>query len=124
MKMSVFVNENFLNAFGDLMGQDLPIKTAYSLKKIQKKLQEENERFDELRKELVTKHATKNENGEPEVDEVGNVKLEKEVIEEFNKGYNELLDIDFESDSVSLDDLGDIKLSAAKLVMLDDLIKE
>lgn len=124
MKMSVFLNQGFLTTFGELMKQELPIKTAYKLKKIQKSLVDEEERFNELRKEVLTKYAIKNDEGEPQTNEHGNVDLNKDKLEDFQREFNDLLSIEFSSEFISLDELGDIKLSVNKLNTLDDLIKE
>lgn len=123
MKMSVFVNTMFFNAFNDLLSKDLPIKTAYNLKKAQEILIKEEQEFNNMRKSIVEKYAVLNEDGEFQTNDRGGVEIQKDKTADFNKEFNDLLEIEFECPEIGIDDLGDINISVSSLNALGNLIK-
>ena len=124
MKLGVFANVKFIESFTELLSLDLPVKTAYKLSKIHKVLSEESETFTAKRKEIILKHALKNDDGSPNADESGNVQIPNNSIEGVNQELFELSDIDFEVGTIPLDSLGDINISAKTLSLLSDLFTE
>lgn len=122
MKLGIFANEDFVQAVNDLLELDLPIKTAYKISKIQTTLAEENKRFSDMRINIVTQYAVKDENGKPITNDKGNIELIEDKTQEFGQKMQELFDIEFEVDTIPLDDLGNINFSPKKLNLLAELI--
>lgn len=124
MKLGLLSNPQFFTALNKLLSTELPIKTAYKLKKEALKLEEENKRYEEMRMSIINELSQKGKDGKPLANENGSVKfLEGKEIVAIQK-INELLDIDIDCEGVSIDDLGDISLSATDLIILGDLIKD
>ena len=118
--MHKIVNPEFATAYRKLMDADLPIKTAYKLKKMATQITDEQRRYDELRKQLLEKLGEKDDKGDLKI-ENGIVMLgdnEKAYVTE----HQELLDIDIELTAINVDDLGDVKLSVSDLIALGNLI--
>ena len=124
MKLGLLSNPQFFTALNKLLSTELPIKTAYKLKKEALKLEEENKRYEEMRMSIINELSQKGEDGKPLANENGSVKfLEGKEVVAIQK-INGLLDIDIDCEGVSIDDLGDISLSATDLIILGDLIKD
>lgn len=126
MKLAVFANKNFIDAFNELVSIDLPIKVAYKLAKIHKVLAEENERYEALKKDIILTHCEIDEETKnPMVDEQDNIIVKTEKRKLMDEKFNELLNIDFTIDTISFDELGDISLATKTLsVLMDELIVE
>lgn len=83
---------------------------------------EEQKKYEELRKELLTRLGQKDENGE--------LKIENGVVflgdnnDEYIKQHQELLGIDIELDRITVDELADAELSVSDLINLGDLVVE
>lgn len=109
------IQDGFIS-LGKLASADLPVKTAYWLKRIAKAAEGEMKQLDEVRVQLVKKYG--------EEDAEGNVKVKDENLEPFANEFGELLkeSIDLPGDPIALDRLGDVKLSALDLMRLDWLI--
>ena len=120
--MHKIVNPEFSIAYRKLMEADLPIKTAYKLKKMTASITDEQRRYDELRKQLLEKLGEKDDKGELKI-ENGIVML-GENEEAYVTEHQELLDIDLELPVISVSDLGDAKISVTDLMILDDIVSE
>jgi len=120
VKIKQIVNPDFSQAYVKLMKLQVPMKTAYKLKKIAELITDEQKKYEELRKELLTKLGEKNEDGSLKIDQ-GIVSL-GENQQAYYEQHLELLDIDVEMGVIKIDDLGDAQLSAAELSSLGELI--
>lgn len=124
MKLASLINENFQKALLKLTEQPLPAKTAFKLKGITKKVKEEVNSYEDLRKEALNRFGRKKENGELDLADNGHVLFEQEAMQEFIKYLQELMTQEIEITSISIKDLGDISLTADDLLNLDELIVE
>jgi hypothetical protein len=88
------------------------------ISRIIRKLNEELQNFDEQRQKLVSQY------GEPQ--ENGNVIVTQENMEAFAKELNELaaLEIELDFSPVPLDELGDIKMKPAELMLIEKFVTE
>lgn len=123
MKLGVFANKEFIDALNELNTKELPVKTAYKITKIYETLSIEERRFVELKRKLIESICEKNEKGEPKISPEGTVQIPKSEIENTNKKLAELANIEFEVQTLSLNELGDIKLSPKTLTVLRDIIE-
>ena len=105
-------------SLGKVASLDLPVKTAYWLKRVAKAAEGEMRQLDEVRVQLVKKYGAE--------DESGNIAVKPENVEAFAAEFNDLLaeTIDLPGDGIALDALGDVKVSAIDLMRLDWLIKD
>ena len=97
----------------------MPVKTAYRVRKLLKKVYEELVYIERNRVNLVKKYS----NGK---DKIGNFEVSKEKENEFKKEFSELLteEIVFDWELISISELGDISLTPVDLIRLDKLIYE
>ena len=101
-----------------LIAQDLPVKVAYKVSKILKKLQSEYELFDSRKMVLFEKYGEKKEDG--------NVQVKNEHIAAFNKDFGEMVEIEIEADisKIKVEDLEGATMSSIDMVNLGVLIEE
>ena len=71
----------------------------------------------------MSKIAEKDKKGKPKVDDKNQFILPKDKLEEINEHIREMMnkDIDLSALQISLDDLGDIRMTAQELSLLEDL---
>ncbi len=102
-----------------LTGKELPVRTAYRVGKVLKKVSEELSYIERYRVHLVKKYS----NGK---DKTGNFEVLKEKEEDFRNEFSEFLleEIEFDCKPISLSELGDISLDPVDLIRLDKLIYE
>lgn len=127
MKLSHLSSEPFKNSLNKLLSAPLPPKTAFQLKKLTQKLEEDLKIFEDMRNAIVQEYCAKDENGNPVQNDNGTVNLDISKADEWQPKVSELMSLEtsFEIPKVSLDSLGDkIELSATDLFVLGDLITE
>lgn len=122
MKLMRLTNKEFLKAFKVVQDQKVPVRTAYKLIDIARKIQEENDKYDKIRQTLLTKYGTKREDGSLDTNEKGNVNFTQENLRKFMGELNELLEVEVEVGTLKLDDLGDIQLTTQELLELEELL--
>jgi len=123
VKLARLLDNNLHTALNSLKSQKLPAKTAFALKGIQKRIDEELAKYEEVRQELLKNHGKKDEAGELVLDEHKNVLLENQ--EDFITEFNELVNTEIEIGTFSLASLGDkVELSGDDVTHLDGLLVE
>lgn len=109
-----------VESLGKLLNKELPVKTAYRLGKLSKALQSELDQFNLTRNNLIKKYG-KEKDGQYQIDPD-----DKEALEKFNKEIEELLSVEINIDvydPISVDELGEIKLSAIDMSNLSVFFK-
>lgn len=110
------------NAVSELMNLEMPIVPSYKAAKIFKCINEELVTIENKRRDLVKKY------GEPvEGSDTGDIRVKQESMEDFNKEFKELTDIDvtLNVDIIRISEFGDkVTLSPRILVELEDFIRE
>ena len=123
MKLSKIVDPTFVKALNKLNMQELPLKTAFKLKGIIMKTDEERQKYNEVRQQALLKHGEKDENGEIKVDDQGQAIMSNESMSAFITEINDLLLIDIDVPSISITELGSVSMSSNELFLLDFIVE-
>lgn len=122
MKLAKIVTPEFQRAVQVLLKQPLPIKTAHKLRGIIKKIDQELDNYEAVRKDLLGKHGKKKANGVLDIKD-GVIQFEGDAMKDFIRDVNELTSIDVELPTVTLNELGnEILLSAEQLIILEGIL--
>lgn len=106
------------------MKQALPVKLAFKLRGIVKKIAEETDKYDTVRKDLIEKYGKKDENGKLLVAE-DQVQFDQDGMKGFVSEINELLTVDVELATINIGDLSEaVSLSTEDLIVLEGLLVE
>jgi hypothetical protein len=124
MNIGQIVNPQFLESLTKLNGPDIAAKTAYKLKNITLKAQEEINKYEDIRMQAFKKYGKKNVDGNLELDEHGVVKFDENLKDKFFQEMSELLAVEIDMPSVKLSELDGIKISAKDLIALGDVVAE
>ena len=110
----------------ELSNKQLKSKVAFKVARLLREIQTESETFETARMNLVKLYAEKDENGEIKTDDKGNIYIEQDKIEEFNKELKDLLDntITINGDKLSLDDLGDETFTPQQMLSFSAFLEE
>ncbi len=124
MKLARLIDPEFQKSLSSLSKQQLPLKVAYKLRNVLKKVEEEINIYEDLRKEALNRYGKKKEDGTLETNESNNVLFSsKEEMISFLKEIGELTSSEVEMPSISVDELGEnIKLSAEDILNLDGFL--
>lgn len=114
---------SFTKSMEELIKEKLPIKTAFKIKTLTNKFNDELKKFKDLRTHIVESHCIKDEEGNPSLDDKGNYQFSKENNTAFIKEMNELLSIEIEFDSINVEELSNLELTADALLSLGDIIE-
>ena len=120
--------EQLLNSTDGLRGlssKPLKARCAYAVSKILKAADNEMASFNEARVNLIKKYGEKNEDGELNTDEGGNVRIEKENLSQFNKELQELLEttVEISANKIRMEDIGDVEFTPSEMAQLDEFIE-
>ena len=125
MKLSKLVDPQFQSTLRKLAGQEVPLKTAFALKGIIKRANEELVKYEEVRTSAVQRFGDKKEDGTLETNESGNVKLNDENAAAFVAELTSLLSTEVDIGAIKAQDLGDkITLTTSELMSIDELITD
>jgi hypothetical protein len=122
MNLKTLINKDFLNSFNKLSLQNIPVRTAYRIKKMREQFDKETKEVGQLHLELIKKYASKKEDGTVIESENGNIDVDPKNLEVFYKEFEELVAENVEIVPLKLSELGEITLSVSDLVNLDSLI--
>ena len=125
MKLAQLTDPKYKEILEKMMKLELPITTAYKLKDVIKKSNEELAKYEEFRNELVKKYADRDEAGEFKIDADNKINVSAENMQLFLKDLQDLLTQEVSVGELKLSQLGEkAMLSAEDLFKLDGLIKE
>jgi hypothetical protein len=125
MQLSKLNDVRFQVALNRLVTQQVPLRTAFKLKGIINKVNEELKKLEEVRQGALREYGTKTPEGDVVLDENGNVQFEPEKLELFVKELNDLGTTVVEIGTISLSELGDkVTLTADDAMALDGLLVE
>ena len=123
MKLARVTDPKFQETLKKLLKEPLPLKTSFKLKGIAKRAQEELDKYEEVRKAAVSKYGAKDDKGELLVQEDGNVRLDGDDLQGFIKEITDLVNLEIDLGTLSIDELGDrVQLTAEELLALEDLV--
>lgn len=114
--------KDIAGGLNEILSKELPIKPAYWFGKLAKEIRKELLEFDENRMNLVKKYASRDEHNELVIEEN---KYKFNDISLFNSAFKELADTEIEIDftPISLDQLGDVKISPMVMMGLEKFIE-
>ena len=119
------LTNNVIATLKNLSGKELDVKTSFKIAKNIKVIDEISNIFVEEKRKLVSKYGTKDKDGNLKVDDYGVAEIDKDNLEEWNRSYAELLEIenDIDIEKIKLSDL-DIKVSPQELLAVEYMIEE
>ena len=122
-------NERILNdsaRLASIAQKELPIKASYAISKNLAKLEAELKIYNSERQKLIEKYSIKDENGKTMVDDNNQIKLQPELLTDWNKDIKELLAIenDTEIHKFSIEALNGFSMSPSDLMLIDYMIEE
>ena len=105
----------------EVMSKELPIKTAYWLGKLAKKITKEARDFEEARMKLVEKYVLRDEHMKPRIED-GKYQFANPAA--YEADYRELADTDVEVDFTPITEaqLGDVKISPLAMMGLEKFL--
>ena len=118
---------NLAVPFNKLLGAQLPVKTAYKVAKIKKKVDEEIAVYEDFYREALQKYGAKDKNGQPKISEDGTqYLLEEGKEEEFKNRILEIQNIvvDLNEPKISIVEIESLNFAPMELVALLPLIEE
>lgn len=122
MKLARIVDPKFQETLRKLNQERLSLKVAFKLKGISKKVDDELNKYNELRITVLEKFGDRDENGNLVLLEDGSVQLLKNT-DNFVKELNDLLNLEIELDTIDINSLdNDLKMSVEELMYLDGLL--
>lgn len=110
----------------EIAQKQLPIKASYAIAKNLMRLEAELKTYNKEREKLIEKYSVKDEQGKTIIDENSQVKIQEEYLTEWNKDFQELLDIENEVDihKFSVEALNGYNMSASELMLIGYMIDE
>lgn len=126
MKLVRLTDARMHDALQRLSAAPIPLRTAFKLKGISAKVEEELRKFEQCRQEALMKFGKKDSNGNLVTKADGSVEFEREQMQAFIKELNELGETEVSVPSISIHELGDKvdNFSANDLIMLDGILVE
>jgi hypothetical protein len=130
MKVTNQLVLNSVESLNHLSELKLPVKTAFRLAKITRKMNEILETYNEVLGKLQQSHVEKDDDGEPvTLEDPNNAEIRRLVFADptaFATAYKELLDIetDIGLKKLTLEDLGTIEVTPATLFSVEWLIQD
>ncbi len=125
MILARLLDKDLQETLTDLRVQKIPAKAAFVLKGIQKRIEEELVKYEEVRKELLLRYGKKNEDGTLAMDDNNSVLFAEEGRNDFIKEYNDLVNTHIDVGTLSISLLGDrVELSGDQMMHLDGILVE
>ena len=122
-------NERILNdsaRLSSIAQKELPIKASYAIAKNLAKLEAELKIYNSEREKLIEKYSLKDENGKTVAAENNQIKLQPELLPDWNKDIQELFAIENDIDihTFSIEALNGYDMTPAELMLIDYMIEE
>lgn len=116
---------NVYNTLNGMMNKNFSGRNAFNVARLMRELNKEMETFDKARMQVVNKYTLRDDNGNPSMDEQGNVRVIPDKVEECNAEFSTLLNSKLELNAPMLDEsvlaeIGDI--TPAQAMALESII--
>lgn len=110
----------------EIAQKQLPVKASFAIAKNLAKLETELKTYNTEREKLIEKYSVKDEKGKTIIDENNQIKIQEEYLRDWNKDFQELLDIENEVDihTFSIEALNGYNMSASELMLIGCMIIE
>lgn len=119
MKLTVQDVYNLTEGLNELIDKELSAITAFKIQRNHKKLVDEFQSADEVRKKLVEKYKEKDLKD-------GGVKLKEDKIDDFKKELDDLMkqEVDVKLSPIVLSELKNISIKPRTVSLLSEILKE
>jgi len=115
--------KGIVNGLNEITGEKLPVKTAYRFTKLAKTIQSEAKTYEENRMKIIEKNCNLDEKGKMViVDGQYDIKDKQNFAKEFYELSN--IDIEIDFSPISINDLGDTKISPNAMMGLEKFITD
>lgn len=116
---------NVYNTLNGMMNKNFSGRNAFNVARLMRELNKEMETFDKARMQVVNKYTLRDDDGNPSMDEQGNVRVIPDKVEECNTEFSTLLNSKLEINAPMLDEsvlaeIGDI--TPAQAMALESII--
>lgn len=122
MKIKLGQLNPIIEGLNQLMVEKLPIKVAYSISKVAKKIQEEAKTYEENRKVLLERYCDRDKEDKPIIENDHYVITDKAFATELNELNEVTIDIEFKT--ISLNSLEGLVISPMTMYVLEMFIEE
>ena len=124
IKLSLDQLINSIEILQKLGTAEVKARVAFNISKLLRVSEIEINNFNEIRINLIKKYAKKDESGEIIMDNEGNVTIESESVEIFNKELKELIatPIELNASKINLDDLN-INITPNEMLLLEPFLE-
>ena len=121
MKLTNKTIENSINSLARLSLMELPVKVSYAIAKNINKINKEIKVFNSERQKLIQKYSIKDKDGKPKVNEDDTISIKEDLLEEWNRELNELLEIENDIDIhlIKEDDLINASCNISPSILID-----
>lgn len=124
MKLSVLISPRFQATLRKLNNLEIPAKTAFRLKGITKLVQEQIDRYEEVRLARLEVHGDRTEGGSLILTEENSVQLSPDGLKNLVNDMTELASEEVDLPTIKINDLGNVSLTVEDLLALDGLVVE
>lgn len=130
MKLTNKIVVDSVGSLNQLLELKLPVKTAFKLTKISRKLGGVLEAYNKVLAKLQKEHVKKDENGNPmSVEDENNPGIRQLIFEDpvaFTAAYQELVELETEVsfDKLKIEELGNIEVKPTTLFQIDWLFED
>lgn len=125
IKITINDMVNVFTTLKDLMDKNFSGSNAFKVARLMREMTKEMEAFDKSRVQVVEKYTLRDENGNPVVDESGNIKIKPDQIMACNAEFSQLLNGEIEINAGKLNEsvLGEIgDITPAQAMALEPII--
>ena len=118
MKLKLETLVSSVTPLRTLFSKEIPVSVGFNISKTVKAIEENIKIYDESREALIKKYGTENEDG--------TYTVPPKAVKKFEAEHRELLEteVDLQADQISIEKLGDIKMSASEIYTLNWLLIE
>lgn len=117
---------NAMNIVRSLANTPMKAKAAYKVARLVNAIDKEYSMFQEVRNELINKYGVRDENDNLKIDENNNYSIKKELINQFNTEFNELLaeEIDLNVNPLNMNDVDEKTFTPNEMIALAPFLEE
>lgn len=114
------------NTFSAIMQQSFKGSLAFKIARLARELNKEMETFNEERQKLLQRYCIKDEHGQLEQDENGNVKVAPDKINDFTDEINALLktEVEVNADKLPMNAMDEFDITPQQMLNLEIFFEE
>lgn len=124
-------NEKLLDdarGLGQLTQKSLPVRVSYAIAKNVSKIESNLKIYNKEKQKLIEKYSVKDKDGKTVIKDGGQITIQQEFVDEWNKDMNELKNIENEIDihKFNINDIlnGNYDMTPLEIMLIDYMIEE